>query len=424
MLMETIWPALALSPVLLVLLALSAFFSTSEAAFFSLPANYNRKLSDHSSSDRRILSLLGNPNRLLTAILFWNLTNNMAYFAVASVIAQKLANTPNGATTSSIFTVLSLVLLIAGGELAPKSLGVIHPPFFSRLVSFPLSIAVKLTDPITPILRFFNEASRRLIWPGLKTENYLEIQDLERAILLSTTDSQLVDQEQGVLQNILQLSEIRVDEWMRPKSDFESLPAPVSLRDLIELDKKTPYILVTDPSGNEILGTLALNLLAWRDASDLANQQQSVFYVPWCASIASILERFLDEERRLGVVVNEYGETIGVITMEDIMEAAFDLQHRSSERSLARPDIQPLSENQWQVTGITSLRRLERAIGMKLPPSRSLNIAGVLQDHLHRLAMPGDQCTWQWAHLEVIQSSSRGEMLVHLTLAHPQEDHP
>jgi putative hemolysin len=419
--MDALWPALALLPIQLILLSLSAFFSASEAALFSLPANYLQKNTPQSNAEKRVHDLLSNPNRLLTAILFWNLTVNMAFFAVASMIAQKISTTQNGTTLSSIFTAITLFLLITGGELIPKSLGVINPKLFARLISFPLTIAIRITDPITPILRFFNEASRRLIWPGLKPENYLEIQDLQRAIMLSTTDSQLVDQEQGVLQNILQLSEIHVDEWMRPKSDFESLPAPVSMRDLIALERKSPYILVTDPSGNEILGTLSLNTLAWRDLSDLANQQVPPLFLPWCSTIAAAWEQFINEDRRIGIIVNEYGEVIGILTLEDILEAAFDLQHRATDRALARPDIQPVAENQWNVTGMTSLRRLERAIGTNLPDSRSLTVAGVLQDQLHRLAMPGDQCTWGWVHLEVIQSPRRGEMLVKLTLIQNQE---
>lgn len=419
--MDELWPALALLPIQLILLGLSAFFSASEAALFSLPANYLQKNTPQNGAEKRVHDLLANPNRLLTAILFWNLTINMAFFAVASMIAQKLSTGQNGTTLSSIFTAITLVLLITGGELIPKSLGVINPRLFSRLISLPLSTAVRLTDPITPILRFFNETSRRLIWPGLKPENYLEIQDLQRAIMLSTTDSQLVDQEQGVLQNILQLSEIRVDEWMRPKSDFETLPAPVSMRDLISLERKSSHLLVTDPSGNEILGTLSLHSLAWRDVSDLANQQQPPLFIPWCATIAAAWEQFIHEERRIGIIVNEYGEVIGILTIEDILEAAFDLQHRATDRALARPEIQPITDYQWHVTGMTSLRRLERAIGAKLPDSRSLTVAGVLQDQLHRLAMPGDQCTWGWAHLEVIQSPRRGEMLVRLTLPKDQE---
>ena len=420
--MDALWPALALAPVQLVLLCLSAFFSASEAAYFSLPASFSRKLSRETAVEKRMLALLDNPNRLLTAILFWNLTVNMGFFAIASVISQKVGDTSWGTTGSSIFAAGALIVLIAGGELIPKSLGVINPPLFARLVSIPLSLAVRVIDPITPILRFFNEASRRLIWPGQKPENYLEIQDLQRAILLSTTDSQLVDQEQGVLQNILQLSEIRVDEWMRPKSDFETLPAPVSMRDLTSLERKSAYILLTDPSGNEIVGTLSLNSLAWRDVSDLANQQQPILYIPWCATIASAWERFINEDRRIGVIVNEYGEVIGLLTIEDILEAAFDLQHRATDRALARPEIQSITEWEWNVTGMTSLRRLERAIGTKLPDSRSLTVAGVLQDQLHRLAMPGDQCTWGWVHLEVIQSPRRGEMLVKLTLPQTTEN--
>ena len=114
----------------------------------------------------------------------------------------------------------------------PKSVGVLTPRLLARTVSLPLALAVKIVDPLMPLLAVVNLISRRLIWPSFEPEPFIEVADLERAIEHSGNNESLIYQEQAVLQNIVQLSDIRIEEWMRPRTQFQAYHPPVSLADL------------------------------------------------------------------------------------------------------------------------------------------------------------------------------------------------
>ena len=209
-----------------VLLVCSAFFSASEAALFFLQPKDRRVLSSGNSAQRMAASLLERPERLLSAVLFWNLVINIAYFSISSICAIKLEQIPALGQSAAIgFAMLSLFAIILLSEMLPKSFAVLKPAMLAQTVSFPLSLAVRLVDPIMPLLQSVNLVSTRLIWPGFEPEAEIDVSDLERAIEHSGADPTLIRQEQAVLQNVVQLSNILVEEWMRPRTQFSSLSA-------------------------------------------------------------------------------------------------------------------------------------------------------------------------------------------------------
>ena len=108
----------------------------------------------------------------------------------------------------------------------PKSLAVLKPRTVATLVSIPLAAMVRLLDPLLPVFRTANLLSQRLLWPRFQPESYLHIRDLERAVRLSVADAASVQQEQRVLESIVLLSEIRVDELMRPRTQFSRFARP------------------------------------------------------------------------------------------------------------------------------------------------------------------------------------------------------
>lgn len=402
-------------PVMLGLSVVSAFFSASEAALFSLTWAQRKQLQPLRKADGRMLSLLEKPDRLLSAILFWNLLVNMAFFTMSSIVAAEWSLREGEQWWAAGFAAAAMMWLILFGELLPKSIGVLVPISLGRWVSLPLSLMVRALDPVTPVFRWISEMSRRLIWPGLAAETYLETSDLERAIELSTEDAELIEQEKSVLRNIIQLSEVRAEEWMRPRSEFIVQTQPLSLDQLRQSKIPQDHILVADRIGKEIVAFVSWADLALRQAKDIDRYKQSVLIVPWCTPLANVLNQMLRSGRKVAVVVNEHGESIGVLTSEDLEEATFDLEQSRSSRGLTRPGVVPMGDLQWEVTGSTSLRRIERAIGYRLPEGRFVTIAGVIQEFLQRLAKPGDQCVWGDFQLAVIESPRRGEMLVRMT---------
>ena len=406
-----------------ILIGFSAFFSASEAALFSLRAADRNALRGSSRRSSRLAAqLLEDPDRLLTAVLFWNLLVNIVYFALASLTGFKLDVSGVGKSTLLVFTVGILLAIIFLSEMMPKSFAVMKARRLSTFVSIPLSLAVRAVDPLMPALRVINLLSRRLIWPSFKEESYLDVNDLARAIELSTDRVELNVHERGLLRNVVSLSDLRADECMRPRSQLMTFRPPV-IWDRLRL-KLPPsgYLLVTESDSDEIVSAVELRSLSEIKSDHLEYHAKAVLYVPWCATVADILQRLESRERDVAVVVNELGDTIGVLTRKDILDVVFTDRTSRSERLLKREPIHPIGESLWQVTGMTNLRVLEEFFEIDLPETQAITVAGVMQENLQRLPEVGDECEWGSFHFEVVELPPDDQIVVNLSRVDQMED--
>ena len=411
--MHTVIEVLPYLLAMVVLVGCSAFFSASEAALFSLKPRDHKLLTAGNRSQKTAAALLSNPERLLSAILFWNLVINITYFALASIAGIQLDE-----KSALALTIGSLITIIILSEMVPKSVGVVSAHSLIRVVSLPLAVAIRVVDPIMPVLQLANLLSRRLLWPEFRSEPYLEVADLERAIQLSTSNAELVEQEQAVLKNIVALSEMRVDEAMRPRLQFRSFPPPVKL---VDLEGKLPasrYLLITEPDSNDVASAISLTNLKDIPDNHLEHLADPVIYVPWFSSVADCLQQMKTREREVAAVVNEFGDTIGILTFEDILETIFTSDPTRSARLHNRQAIQKLNDTTWNVTGMTSLRRIARYFDVDLPESHSVTIAGVTHEVLERLPVEGDEFHWGPFELCVMEVPERGLMTIRLRTTH------
>ena len=396
------------------LILCSAFFSSSEAALFYLSRQERRRFASGNRARRMAAALLAEPDRLLTAVLFWNLVTNITYFTIASITSIALETTGR-ATEALAFAVGSLLAIIVFGEMLPKSLAVLKPRAVAALVAVPLSATVRIMDPVLPVLRLVNLLSRRVLWPTFKPEPYLRLGDLERAVELSTSNAALLEQEQAVLQRIVSFSELRADELMRPRTQFLSFRPPVAIVDLGGQLPPSGYLLVTEPDSDEVAGAIALRHLTQVPRERLEEYAEPVVYVPWCTTVAEALEAMQRGNRQVAAVINEFGETIGILTFDDVLDEIFSPTASRSQRLFQRVPIRQVGPGVWHVTGMTSLWRLVRHFHIDRPASKSATVAGIVQEALERLPNPGDECRWGPFHFKVIDVPQRGQLLVELT---------
>ncbi len=397
----------------------SGFFSCSEAALFSLQPEDRRRLKRGTPPQRMAVNLLTHPERLLMAILFWNLILNIAYFAIAAVVSIRLQSEHHHAE-AGLVAFVALVTLILFGEMFPKTLGVLAPSRISSLVSFPLAAAVRVFGPLAPMFSAVNQALRRLLLPNFQKELYLELADLEQAITISTPNEELAAQERTALQNIVLLSDLTAEELMRPRTLYQKFSPPVNLADLEGEFPRSGYLLVTEPDSEEIAGAIALKLLSTIPRQNLERFASPVVYVPWCATVAVVFDALNADDLEVAAVVNEFGETIGIVTLEDLLQTVFEDDSSRSARMLATASIHPVGDNLWQVTGMTSLRRLSRFFDITLPKCKSTTVAGILQEELQRLPEVGDLVEWPPFRFRVLESQPK--LLVELELLEQREE--
>ena len=401
------------------LMAASGFFSCSEAALFSLSRAQRAGMGQGTEAQRRAAVLLSQPERLLTAILFWNLVINMAYFTLASVVSLRLAREADAGWAPQVMAFGSLAAIILMSELLPKNLGVLDPLRLSAAVARPLGGAVRAVDPLLPMLQSTSDAFARLLLPRLETEPPLALDDLQRAVEFrsgETLDSeQLLTQERMVLQRIVDLADTQVADLMRVRRRCLVMKPPVALDDL---EGKTrgvgEYLLVTEPDSDEIAAAAPIDRLALVPPDHLERHAEPVVYVPWSSSAADTLSLLREKGLRVAAVINELGETIGIVSVERLLDAVLRDTTRPDPGDAHAAHLRQLRPGVWEATGATPLRRIGKRLAADLPPgaraggadlidlldqARSRTAGGLVQELLERAPSMGDSVwcgDWQW----------------------------
>lgn len=374
------WPFL-LAMVLLIFA--SGLFSGSEAALFSMRERDRKQIRRAGTAGRLVERLLQQPDRLLAAILFWNLLINMIYFALVAIVSKNV-------TQSGLFTFLSLVTIIFFSEMLPKSVAVMTPVRIALSVGVPISLATAIVGPVLPLVRWANEAAARLLWPSFQAEPEIDLADIERAIDLGTDDAILIRRERAALQSLVAMSETRADEMMRPRSKLSVVTSPLSATLLDSGSPAGGYLMIadgTDETGETWIGSIAVRLLRPQQFDDLNSAIDPVLFVPWSARVSQVYDDLDTQDLNVAVVVNEFGEVVGAISIDDILRAV--LANRD-QRDSAEDQIKRVGSNHYRMPGSTSLRSLVKQLNVELPEERVATVSGYLQRNNERVPRVGD----------------------------------
>lgn len=391
----------------------SGFFSASETALFYLSHDELRNFRVGKPRERMVAALLTDADRLLTAVLFWNLLINLTYFSIGLVVAQHLMSAGQGAA-AGLIGVGSLVAIIVFGEVIPKSVAVVFRHHLATLVCWPLAVAVRLLDPVTPGLRSVTRVLRRTFWPHVVSEPIIDADDLERAVEASAPSREVVEEERRVLHNILDLSEIAVEEVMRPRGTYVARSLPVQVADLDGHVPPGNYLLVTEAASEEIVGAVALADFSQLPEGNLEEAAEEVVFVPWCASLSFVVARLRESFLSVACVVNEHGETIGIATYDDILETVLLPESSRAKRLLRREPILEVAPGRYHVEGITSLRYLSRRLDLNYEPApdSQVTVSGLLAEQLEHLPELGEECRWEGCRIKVIDAAEKGTVRV------------
>ena len=390
------WPSLA---AMLLLIFASALFSGSEAALFSLSPREKRTLKRAGLGGRLASHLLDNPERLLSAVLFWNLLINMIYFALAAMITGRLQGSES---LRVAVTVVSLLTIIFFSEMVPKSVALLAPVRIATAVAGPLSIAVAIVSPILPAVRWANKAVTRLVWPGLKEEPEMELDDILRAVELSTDDAALLKRERGALQRLIELADVRVSEIMHVRNKWWVTESPLKRSVLAARPDGANYLLVQNVDDELVTHAIPVQKLRPSQFDSPIDFAEPVVYVPWAGRVAQVFDQLNEENRRVAIVVDEFGQWVGGITIEDILRNVLvpEINDVGDGEQLL---IQEVGEGEYRVSGGLSIRALAKRLGVEYEGEGVTTVAGYIQRINERIPRLGDDAILDRYRLCVVE---------------------
>ncbi len=307
--------------VVLLLLIISAMVSGSETAYFSLsPSDMNKLKTSRGKSSKMALQLLKHPDHLLSCILLTNNVVNVAIVVISTYITHS-AIAYHSEVFGFLFEVIIITfLLLLFGEIIPKIFARYTPLSFALTMAFPLYLLSMLTRPFNFLLvRATSRMHRRI---KSKHPENLSMDDLSSA--LSVTKMQSAE-DKKILKGIVKFGNIDVREIMTPRIDVVGIDISTPFSELLELIVQWEYsrLPVYEDSFDNVQGVLYIkDLIKHLEEKDFAWQTliRPAYFVPENKKINDLLEEFQQQKNHLAVVVDEYGGTFGIVTLEDILE--------------------------------------------------------------------------------------------------------
>ena len=400
-------PIGALFGVLVVLLLLSGFFSGSETGLMTL----NRYRLRHLAKARhpgavRAAKLLERPDRLIGLILLGNNFVNILASSIATLIALRLGG--EGAIAVATF-LLTLVVLIFS-EVAPKTLAAMHP----ERVAFPAAFVYQpLLRLLYPLVWFINAIANRLLrLLGVNPADAatLSLSSEELRTVVNEAGAMIPQRHQRMLLSILDLEKVTVEDIMVPRNEIVGIDIEDDWEAIEELLVHSQFtkLPVYRNSIDNVIGVLFLrNVLHLMTQERIAREDllaivREPYFVPEGTPLNKQLINFQRAKRRIGLVVDEYGEIMGLVTLEDILEEIVG-EFTTGPSDLSR-DIHPQEDGSYLVDGGTHIRDLNRLLKWELPTTGPKTLNGLILEHMETIPEPGTSMLLSGYPVEIVQT--------------------
>lgn len=393
--------------VLAVCLALSAFFSASETAMMSLNRYRLRHLAraKHPAAIRT-QTLLDRPDRLIGIILLGNNFVNIVASTIATVIAMRLYGEDGVAIAATIMTIIMLLFV----ELTPKTLGVLHSQpiaFFSAYVYGPL---IRMFYPVVwaATLAANGMLSMLRLRPKHETQQHLSQEELRSVV--NEAGALIPRRHKQMLLGILDLEKVTVDDVMIPRNEIVGIDLDRDWPDVLALITSTQHARLPMYHGdiNNVVGIVHIrNILrpltsGQLNKEDLIRVAREPYFVPQGTSLNAQLLSFQRQKRRIGLVVDEYGEIVGLVTLESILEEI--VGEFTNSTASAAPDIVPHEDGSYVVLGSSNIRDINRQLHWHLPLDGPKTINGLILEHLESIPQPGTSILIAGYPVEILQT--------------------
>ena len=394
--------------ILVVLIIFSALFSGIETALMSLnKIKVNSLLKQGKKGAEALHRIKQNPSKLIITILIGNNLVNIGASAFATVVFTELFGSSGVGIATGIMTFLILVF----GEITPKTFASQNAERVSLIVARPVEL---LSIVLTPLVKFFEIISKfmsKLL--GSKEESELSEEELKAIVTMGAEEGILNKEAAEMMHNVLIFKGTKVSEVMTPDINIKMVDGKKPLKDVVDFVVKTPFSRypVYLESKDKIVGILDVDdVLKYMKEKKLnvkvKNVVREAFFVPQSKEVDDLLIDFEKKKMPIAIVVDEYGDVLGLVTVEDVLEEIVGDIFDKSQRSSAL--IKRVSDKLIRIDARASVEEVNKILHLGLKGEHFNTIAGFVEHKLQRIPKKGEKIKLQNITIEVDKVTRQG----------------
>ncbi len=415
-------PTHLLFAALIILLLLSAFFSGSETSMLAINRyRLRHKAQEGHKGAKRVEKLRERMDRLLSAILIGNNFANIYAATLATLVAYQWFGNTGAALAPLVLTIVILVF----GEVSPKVYAANHPERIAIPASILLRPLVWLLTPLTWFVNTFSQFTLRLF--GVKTHSNDDgsLAPEELRTVVSEAGNLVPEKHRKMLLSILDLGEITVDDIMIPRNELEGIDLDDDIDDILRFLRAAPHtrLPVYHDNPNNILGMLHLRRVSYLlqqteiTKDHIRQLLTKPYFVPEGTPLNHQLLHFQNARERIGIVVDEYGDVLGLITLEDILEEI--VGEFTTNLTATHEDIQPQADGSYLIDGGMHLRDINRVLKWDLPTDGPKTLNGLILEYLQDIPESSVSVRIEDFLIDVIQLKDNTVKTARVTRAKP-----
>jgi Mg2+/Co2+ transporter CorB len=408
-------PTSALFGLLGCLILLSAFFSGSETALMTLNRYRLRHLAKtgHSGA-KRADRLLERPDRLIGLILLGNNFVNILASSLATIVALRLGGEGAIAAAAGILTLVILIF----AEVAPKTMAALHPERLAFPASFVYIPLLKLLYPLVWTVNII--ANTILRGMGVTPEHTAgqALSQEELKTVVTEAGALIPKKHQKMLLSILELGEAAVEDIMIPRNEVDGIDLDDPLEEIIQQLQTSPYtrVVVFDDGIDNLVGILHVREAMRRLVDGFLTEEMireicaPPYFVPEGTTLTQQLHNFQKTRHRVGLVVDEYGDLLGMITLVDLLEEI--VGEFATDPADSLEEVTPQADGSYLVSGNADVRDLVRTFKWKLPTDGPRTINGLIIEYMETIPEPGTSLLIEGYPVEILQTQDNSVKMI------------
>ncbi|KLU77892.1 HlyC/CorC family transporter [Aliivibrio fischeri] len=380
----------ALFTLLAILIVISGYFSSSETGMMSLNRYRLKHLSNQGHKGaKRVEKLLSRPDRLIGLILIGNNLVNILASAIATILGMRLYGDLGVAISTGVLTLVILVF----AEVTPKTLAAMYPERVSYSSSIVLNVLMKLLSPLVILVNLITNGFLKILGLGSGHDDKDKLSSEELRTVVHEAGGLIPRRHQDMLISILDLEHVTVNDIMVPRSEITGIDINDDWKSISRQLTHSPHgrIVLYRDQIDEVVGMLRLResyrLMLEKNEftkETLLRAADEIYFIPEATPLNSQLLKFQRNKERIGLVVDEYGDIQGLITLEDILEEIVGEFTTSMAPSLAE-EITPQPDGSFMIEGSANIRDINKGLKWDLPTDGPRTLNGLILEHLEEI---------------------------------------